>query len=145
MLWLQPTTPFRNPRLISRAYALLSDGTVVYGEDKQFRTEDACFIATAAFGSIDGSAVSILRQFRDRYLSSWAGGRMAVRYYYKLSPPIAEVVAQSLVLRGVVMLLVLPVAVWAWALLHLELVFFAATLAVMLKYCLPSRFKWYTA
>lgn len=136
-----------NPQTIYyvRAYALLSDGTVVYGEDKQFRTEDACFIATAAFGSIDGSAVRILRQFRDRYLSSWAGGRVAVSYYYKISPPIAEVVAQSLVLRAVVMLLVLPVAVWAWALLHLELCLFAVTMAAMMKYYLSNRRNWCTA
>ena len=97
------------------------------------------------FGSIDGSAVRILRQFRDRYLSSWAGGRVAVSYYYKISPPIAEVVAQSLVLRAVVMLLVLPVAVWAWALLHLELCLFAVTMAAMMKYYLSNRRNWCTA
>lgn len=51
---------------------------------------DACFIATAAFGSKDAADVEILRAFRDRYLSTNAAGRWLVARYYALSPPAAR-------------------------------------------------------
>ena len=109
-----------NPQTVYyvRAYALLSDGSVMYGEQTNFRTEDSCFIATAAFGSIDGSGVQVLRQFRDTFLQTNRPGSIVVGWYYKLSPQIADVVGQSVMLRLLVIVLLLPVIVWAWMMLH---------------------------
>jgi len=63
---------------------------------------DACFVATAAYGSFLADEVSELRLFRDRYLSSNVPGKLAVLAYYTLSPPMAQAIAPSDILRGLV-------------------------------------------
>lgn len=59
----------------------------------------SCFIATAAFGSPMECHVQILRDFRDRYLLSSRLGQIFVNFYYRVSPPIAAIIAQNEVLR----------------------------------------------
>jgi len=48
-----------------------------------------CFIATAAYGSHDASAVRLLRKFRDSRLLTNGPGRAFVRWYYEHSPAAA--------------------------------------------------------
>jgi len=59
-----------------------------------------CFVASAAFGS-DAPETSALRSFRDRRLMPSRLGRVLVQSYYRLSPPLARVVAASPVLASV--------------------------------------------
>lgn len=100
-----------------RAYALDSDGVVYYGKQLGFKTADSCFIATAAYGSIMHSSVKILRDFRDQYLLTNNAGKMFVRSYYKYSPPIADVIAENELLRGIVRLLLMPIVGASWLIL----------------------------
>ena len=105
-----------------RAYALLSDGSVIYGNEYTFKTNDSCFIATAAFGSIDMFAVEALRDFRDQYLIPYEWGRDIVTTYYFLSPAIADLVEQSFFLRILIILLLIPAVAGALFLLYTTVV-----------------------
>ncbi len=58
-----------------------------------------CFIATAAYGSALHPQVTILREFRDKYLLTNAPGRVFVACYYSLSPPLANFIARHEALR----------------------------------------------
>lgn len=104
---IEDITP--NTTYYVRAYALLSDDTVVYGNVVSFKTDDACFIATAAFGSILERHVEVLREFRDRFLMGHDFGRLVVGMYYKYSPALADRIEESEILRGIVRIFLIPV------------------------------------
>ena len=67
-----------------------------------------CFIATAAYGSYLHPKVAGLRAFRDHHLLTNAPGRLFVSLYYRLSPPVAEVIGEHEWMRGGVRLLLAP-------------------------------------
>ena len=60
---------------------------------------DACFIATAAFGSAMQADVTALRSFRDLALRSHTAGELFVTGYYTFGPALARVIAPSDTLR----------------------------------------------
>jgi hypothetical protein len=62
----------------------------------------SCFIATAAYGSQTAAELYILRSFRDRVLMTSGPGRWAVETYYRLSPPLAEYIADHEAVRTMV-------------------------------------------
>lgn len=105
-----------------RAYAVLSDDTVIYGNQFTFRTRDACFIATAAYGSLLDKHVVILREFRDKILLGDSLGQRFVGMYYHFSPSIAGVIEQNELLRATVRILLLPVVLVAFFILKTTLV-----------------------
>lgn len=59
-----------------------------------------CFIATATYGSPAAPEVLTFRQFRDRVLLSSELGAAAVRLYYLVSPPLANVISRHELLRA---------------------------------------------
>ncbi len=101
-----------------RAYLTLSDtaGTTYYGNQLTFKTEDACFIATAAYGSSMEPKVHVLQEFRDNYLKQNVLGRRFIALYYHYSPPMAEFISQHDTLRAVTRTLLMPF-VWLCSLL----------------------------
>ncbi len=96
-----------------RAYAVLSDGKILYGNEVQFTTDDACFIATAAYGSPGDPCVAILRDFRDSFLITSEFGRKLVATYYRLSPVVASIIQHSKILRFAVRVLLYPFVLFA--------------------------------
>lgn len=69
----------------------------------------ACFIATAAYGSPFERHVEILREFRDKYLLVNSPGRWFVLVYYRLSPPVAQIISEHNYLKSAVRMALLPV------------------------------------
>lgn len=59
-----------------------------------------CFIATAAFGAPMSEEVLYLRSFRDGFLRQSKLGRQFTAWYYRVSPPLADLVRESVVLRA---------------------------------------------
>ena len=62
---------------------------------------DACFVATAAYGSLLANDVEMLRHFRDSYLRNNVLGELLVEAYYTFGPALAGVIGESDDLRGI--------------------------------------------
>ncbi|HLU69111.1 MAG TPA: fibronectin type III domain-containing protein [Kofleriaceae bacterium] len=60
---------------------------------------DACFVATAAHGSLLAGEVRALRRFRDAALRTHLAGELAVEGYYTFGPLLARAIAPSETLR----------------------------------------------
>ncbi|OGB95980.1 MAG: hypothetical protein A2Z31_02030 [candidate division NC10 bacterium RBG_16_65_8] len=57
--------------------------------------------------------VHLLREVRDKYLLPYRPGRAAVRAYYAVSPPIADVISRSETLRAAARFGLMPILGWA--------------------------------
>ena len=80
-------------------------------EPQKFQqVEGFCFLATAAYGAAWVAQVQALRWFRDAILKTSPIGRDLVRFYYAYSPPLAGVIQHQPLLRGMVRVVVQPVA-----------------------------------
>ena len=80
--------------------------------DRPVGSVDACFIATAAYGSAMANDVELLRDFRDATLRSTVLGELAIETYYTFGPPVAGVIGQSDVLRQTARGMVQPIVGW---------------------------------
>ncbi|MCH7566156.1 MAG: hypothetical protein IH787_00585 [Nitrospirae bacterium] len=68
----------------------------------------------------------VLRELRDRYLVTNAPGQFMVAAYYRLSPPLARLIAEDEMLRATTRGALRPVVWWA------NLAFTSPTLALLL-------------
>jgi len=98
-----------------------------------------CFIATAAYGSYLHPQVQLLRNFRDDCLLTNAPGRAFVAFYYRYSPPLADLIASHPLLRGISRLFLTPIVV---AVIHPALSGGAILLAIVALYR-PVRRRFY--
>ena len=77
--------------------------------DRESGTVDACFVATAAYGSIMANDVELLRHFRDTFLESNVIGELGVEAYYTFGPAVAGVIGESDFLRSMARDLLAPI------------------------------------
>ena len=91
-----------------------------------------CFIATAAFGSYLHPYVGMLREFRDTFLLTNSAGQAFVGWYYRVSPPLAALIAQEDYARAVVRLMLLPAVGFSVLALNLGLFWSAFILLAFL-------------
>jgi uncharacterized delta-60 repeat protein len=89
------------------------------GDGDDTGKKGGCFIATAAYSSPLHSHVSILRDFRDRYLVPSKIGRKIVNLYYKYSPFLANFVEKHKALKVMVQINLLPIIAISYLILHL--------------------------
>lgn len=75
------------------------------------KPKEGCFIATACYGSPMCTEVLLLREFRDRRLAQSVFGRVAVRLYYYISPPLATALSRRPYLKALVRRVVVAPAV----------------------------------
>lgn len=100
-----PCFRYRNSVLPQPVSGLLSDGS-------------GCFIATAAYGTPYDKHVQVLRLFRDMYLMKNSIGQKFVETYYKLSPQIANIIRESETLKWITRILLTPVWIVSYSLVH---------------------------
>ena len=72
--------------------------------------ESECFIATAVYGTPLHPKIDLLRKFRDDWLYGRLIGRMAIRTYYEVSPPIARYARKNERLRIILQQLIVEPA-----------------------------------
>jgi len=128
-----------------RAYAVLSNGEVIYGNEYTLTTDDACFIATAAYGSILEEHVVLLRQFRDNYLLTNNIGQRFVALYYHFSPPIADTIRDNATLQTMVRIALFPAILLALFFVKTALITKIICLAIGLPGILLLSFKYLTS
>lgn len=75
-------------------------------------TVDACFVATAAYGSILANDVEMLRHFRDSKLQTNVLGELGVEAYYTFGPAFAGVIGESDLARGTARDALRPLVEW---------------------------------
>lgn len=73
------------------------------------KANSECFIATAAYGTPYDSKIDVLRNWRDDSLREFYIGRKFIKIYYSLSPPIANIVSKSKILRALVRVILSPI------------------------------------
>lgn len=61
---------------------------------------DACFVATAAYGTAMANDVELLRHFRDSLLETTVLGELGVEAYYTFGPALAGAIGESDLLRA---------------------------------------------
>jgi hypothetical protein len=68
-----------------------------------------CFIATVSYGTAMAREIDTLREFRDAKLESSVPGKSLVRFYYTISPPLANIIARSEGMKRLVRLNLNPI------------------------------------
>ena len=100
-----------------------------------------CFIATAAYGTPLAADIDALRALRDACLLNNAAGTAFVDAYYHASPMIADVIAKSPVLAGIVRVLLVPVVLAARMILAMPAVSVFLAAATVALCMMRSRFR----
>ena len=80
--------------------------------DREAGHVDACFVATAAYGSVMANDVELLRHARDSLLARSVLGELAIETYYTFGPAVAGVVGESDVLRRSARGALAPLIAW---------------------------------
>ncbi|MCK9230940.1 MAG: prepilin-type N-terminal cleavage/methylation domain-containing protein [Syntrophales bacterium] len=106
-----------------------------------------CFVATAAYGNSFDPRVIILKQFRDRYLMTWPGGRSAVRLYYDKSPSLAELINDKPSRQVIARIMLAPVVGLSFLLLYAKetmlcIILFIVIAAWLSRYAVKRRSFW---
>jgi tetratricopeptide (TPR) repeat protein len=90
--------------------AMLSAHTEKTKQESATANRNGCFVATACYGDYAHPTVLELRRFRDVCLETSPVSRAFVRWYYKWSPPIANVIGKNTILKTIARVLIIAPA-----------------------------------
>lgn len=114
-------TPVNSVDVDGHVLRVTTDTTInADGATNAISVSSFCFIATAGYGEATGE-VGILCDFRDQCLKTNPLGRMFVKAYYTISPPIAEFISDSEPLKAVTRVALKPLVAFAVYALEPEL------------------------
>ena len=116
-------------------FALTTGQTSIYQAGGS-GSSSRCFIATAAYGSFLHPYVRVLKMFRNKFLLTSRAGCSFVAWYYRQSPPIADAIRESPVMKAGIRILLLPLIGLSYLCLKTGLLpgFLLIILAVILAY-----------
>ena len=77
--------------------------------DEPPKAASGCFIATAAYDTPFAGEIDVLRNWRDDFLAVSYPGRLFIKTYYSLSPPVAANIRESQDMRKVVRTVMAPI------------------------------------
>ena len=100
-----------------------------------------CFVATATYGDPDAPELHILRTWRDKHLLPTSTGRALVRFYYAVSPPVAQAIEDHPWLRIPSRILLAPVVLAVDLWMHARWVYAVAALLALRRLWLRRRLK----
>lgn len=81
----------------------------------------SCFVATAAYGDASHPMVLLLKDFRDRFLLPWKGGRWLTAKYYLCGPLAADLIHDRPFIMWVVRCLLFPIVALTFFLIYAPL------------------------
>lgn len=87
---------------LSSFVARLVEKPKAYSQTSKNQSKSGCFVATACYGDYNATEVLVLRSYRDNVLLNTFLGKIAVKLYYFISPPIAKLLEKSELLKGFV-------------------------------------------
>lgn len=98
--------------LIKRAAELNPRDINIQHNLKAVEDPKGCFIATASYGTPVAYEINELRYWRDTKLSKNVYGRIFINTYYKVSPPIARLIANSPKAKKIVRKMLRPLIIY---------------------------------
>jgi hypothetical protein len=108
-----------SPQDTEASVILLCEASQNDGDGDEDSKGGGCFIATAAYGSQLHPHLDILRDFRDKYLTTNNLGTELVNLYYKYSPSVANLILRHKILKVPVQINLFPFVVFSYSMVHL--------------------------
>lgn len=68
----------------------------------QPQSSSGCYIATMVYKDYNHPKVMVLRDFRDDFLLNYFVGRKFVKFYYKYSPPLVELLRDKRIINNII-------------------------------------------